>query len=86
MLDVKPYLTLDGKEIEVDYSFANDCIAWAYHALVISSQIVDEDGDGVHDPVDNCPGVKNADQANHDADKWGDAVRQLSQGRQPRSK
>jgi hypothetical protein len=33
---------------------------------------IDTDGDGVPDDVDNCPGVKNADQADEDGDKVGD--------------
>jgi Tol biopolymer transport system component len=33
----------------------------------------DTDGDGVNDPVDNCPSVVNADQANADGDGLGDA-------------
>jgi hypothetical protein len=32
----------------------------------------DEDGDGVPDDVDNCPGVANADQADADGDGSGD--------------
>jgi hypothetical protein len=33
---------------------------------------VDTDGDGVADEVDNCPGIKNPDQADEDGDKIGD--------------
>lgn len=33
----------------------------------------DLDGDGILNPVDNCPTVANADQANHDTDALGDA-------------
>jgi hypothetical protein len=33
----------------------------------------DEDGDGVPDEIDNCPGLANADQANSDSDAVGDA-------------
>jgi len=33
----------------------------------------DEDGDGVGDPLDNCPSVPNASQANFDSDATGDA-------------
>ena len=33
----------------------------------------DPDADGVLDVSDNCPGVANADQADVDADGWGDA-------------
>lgn len=33
----------------------------------------DADGDGVADAIDNCPSVKNPDQANEDGDRYGDA-------------
>ena len=33
----------------------------------------DTDGDGANDGVDNCPTVRNADQANNDGDLQGDA-------------
>ncbi len=33
----------------------------------------DRDGDGIPDDVDNCPDVKNPDQANEDKDNFGDA-------------
>src|SRR5207248_2629145 len=33
----------------------------------------DEDGDGVDDVCDNCPGIANADQADIDSDGVGDA-------------
>lgn len=35
--------------------------------------IVDQDGDGVKDLIDNCPTIPNADQANYDGDAFGDA-------------
>ena len=33
----------------------------------------DRDGDGIPDDIDNCPDVKNHDQANEDGDPFGDA-------------
>ncbi|MDA8815581.1 proprotein convertase P-domain-containing protein, partial [Luminiphilus sp.] len=33
---------------------------------------LDEDGDGFHDGIDNCPSIANADQANNDDDASGD--------------
>ncbi len=38
-----------------------------------SVSTVDTDGDGIADPVDNCPTVANANQANADGDTRGDA-------------
>jgi len=35
--------------------------------------IVDQDGDGVTDAIDNCPTTPNANQANFDGDELGDA-------------
>jgi hypothetical protein len=36
-------------------------------------QALDRDGDGLVDPIDNCPDAPNKDQANLDLDKAGDA-------------
>jgi hypothetical protein len=42
--------------------------------LILNTEIADTDGDGVDDPVDNCPSVPNADQLNTDgANDGGDA-------------
>jgi hypothetical protein len=38
-----------------------------------SASAVDTDGDGVLDPIDNCPAAPNADQADADGDGIGDA-------------
>jgi cysteine-rich repeat protein len=35
--------------------------------------VADEDGDGVADPIDNCPKVRNSDQRDVDQDGVGDA-------------
>lgn len=35
------------------------------------SQILDTDGDGINDDVDNCPNIANADQADNDGDGIG---------------
>jgi hypothetical protein len=40
---------------------------------VDGSMQLDDDGDGVTDDVDNCPGVYNKDQTDGDADAYGDA-------------
>jgi hypothetical protein len=41
--------------------------------LWISTEIPDRDGDGVHDGIDNCPDIANADQTDTDGDGIGDA-------------
>jgi hypothetical protein len=45
--------------------------AGSRHSLAIS--ILDSDGDGIVDQLDNCPNVYNLDQANRDGDQLGDA-------------
>lgn len=40
---------------------------------ITDNDIVDTDGDGIGDNVDNCPSVANTNQANADADTLGDA-------------
>ena len=42
-------------------------------ALVVSTKPTDVDGDGVVDSKDNCPTIKNANQADKDKDGKGDA-------------
>ncbi len=71
-IDVMPQIALNGEGIKVRYGFTDDCIVWAYHALVVRTEIDDADDDGVHDPADNCPGLKNTTQADEDADGAGD--------------
>jgi hypothetical protein len=43
----------------------------------------DGDGDGVPDATDNCPAAANADQADADADRIGNACEQLPSGNTP---
>jgi len=54
-----------------------DCLtgsnAFTINLIVTGSTIVDTDGDGVADDVDNCPSVANPNQANADGDSLGDA-------------
>jgi hypothetical protein len=39
----------------------------------LEGRVLDEDGDGVFDACDNCPGTPNADQLSSDSDALGDA-------------
>jgi cysteine-rich repeat protein len=39
----------------------------------ITVAVADEDGDGLPDPIDNCPGATNSDQTDEDGDAQGDA-------------
>ncbi len=41
--------------------------------IYISYEIVDSDGDGIEDNMDNCPTMANPEQANMDGDDLGDA-------------
>ncbi len=42
-------------------------------AVTLSTHAVDSDGDGIPDPLDNCPFVPNPDQADANGDGVGDA-------------
>ncbi len=44
-----------------------------HSTVVISIVLVDTDGDGVADDMDNCPEIPNPDQVNSDEDELGDA-------------
>jgi predicted dienelactone hydrolase len=44
---------------------------------------LEQDGDGVPDATDNCPGTANADQADADGDETGDACDPTPQGTTP---
>lgn len=48
-------------------------LAGAADVLTFFEPSADEDGDGVGEAIDNCPGVKNVDQLDSDSDGLGDA-------------
>ena len=48
-------------------------LQYAVRLYVTNPTTPDEDGDGIADIGDNCPGVANADQADQDGDGLGDA-------------
>ena len=50
-----------------------DCGTESAVGLDMVQSAQDDDVDGVSDEADNCPGVDNPDQANHDGDAQGDA-------------
>jgi MYXO-CTERM domain-containing protein len=52
---------------------SGDCWFDDLQVTTLDPPAPDQDGDGTPDATDNCTGVANPDQANHDADKWGDA-------------
>ncbi len=58
--------------ISFDYGELNGGVAFFYFGKVIDNCIVDSDGDGIADEVDNCPDTANADQADADGDLVGD--------------
>ena len=72
-------LALSGAEI-------TDAGGYGIDATTLSAAIgvcSDADGDGVNEPVDNCPLVSNAGQADSDADALGDACEASYYGTDP---
>ncbi len=70
--DVKALLKPGNKVVVWEQSFVQDCLAFAFSALAFQATIVDADADDTDDALDNCPGVKNPDQADTDDDGLGD--------------
>lgn len=68
-----------GEVMQTKKMMAMATAAWLFSGLVMFgagvavAQVVDTDGDGLADDVDNCPTVGNADQLNQDGDLLGDA-------------
>jgi hypothetical protein len=61
-----------------------DCgCAADYYSCTLSCPNGDNDADGVHNGVDNCPSVANANQADCDGDGMGDACDNLNANYQP---
>ncbi len=50
-----------------------DCLVIAYSGLSLSSEFIDDDGDGIENAFDNCLGLANPEQTNSDGDEFGDA-------------
>lgn len=55
------------------YRIAVDGFSGANGTVTLDWRYLDSDGDGVIDPLDNCPALANADQANYDGDATGNA-------------
>lgn len=62
---------LDG-EVLIQINAPNEPYLAFDYALLDTDQIADRDGDGIPDPLDNCPDDVNADQADADEDGAGD--------------
>ena len=63
---------LDG-EVVVQIDAPNEPFLAVDYVFLDTDQFADQDGDGVPDPLDNCPFTANADQADSDGDGIGDA-------------
>jgi hypothetical protein len=83
----------DSHQIRLEYindTYGNKCDRNAYldyYTITTKDTVIDSDGDGVADGVDNCPSVANANQSDMagdgignvcDSDKDGDAVANVS--------
>jgi MYXO-CTERM domain-containing protein len=62
-----------GPSTSFSQEYGQDCLVFAYLALDIRSVLVDPDGDGVDEVLDNCDDVANPEQSNSDTDTFGDA-------------
>lgn len=71
--DVTSILTPGLETADWQAWMGTDCVAFVYAGLSFRGTVVDDDGDGVDDGVDNCAGTANADQADGDADGFGTA-------------
>jgi len=75
------YVTNNGAEsvqrIDTNTDAVVDTISLNYNpdslpTKITIAQAPDSDGDGIADPDDNCPGIANSGQENHDLDSKGD--------------
>lgn len=73
--DLSTHGVLDaiGPTMRFTQEYGTDCLVFAYLALDIRWVLVDPDGDGVDEVLDNCDATANPDQANADTDAFGDA-------------
>ena len=53
-------------------SWDSDSYSTAMALRALAGPETDQDGDGIPDDTDNCPGTRNTDQANFDGDEYGD--------------
>jgi len=58
----------NGNTIKYDYDPAGNILS-----VLTTLSVVDKDGDGIPDSVDNCLSISNANQLNTDADSQGNA-------------
>jgi hypothetical protein len=59
--------------IQLHVENGTDCSTESAVGLDMDQGSIDDDTDAISDDADNCPGIANPDQLNHDGDEQGDA-------------
>lgn len=67
-----PWSAMTDGQVVIRVNAPNEPYLAFDYALLDTDQFADRDGDGVPDPLDNCPDDPNTDQADADADGLGD--------------
>ena len=67
-----PWAAMTDGAIVITVNAPNEPYLTFDYALLDTDQFADRDGDGVPDPLDNCPDDPNTDQSDADADGLGD--------------
>jgi hypothetical protein len=70
-IDVSAQIAESEASAVANIRINGDCLMWVAQAFSVAT-VLDADGDGIHDELDNCPKTPNPDQADHDLNGVGD--------------